>query len=144
LPAIRHHIDIGVNPRQVWRALTTPEGLTSWWVDEARVDARTGGRVVLTSQDDAGNTQEERGMFLEFTPTRKIEIAWDTQSKAPTKGTRVQFQIAKSGEDTRLVLTHSGGGPLDDPEQHDLMNRAWKQALQALRDILEKSPPVSG
>jgi len=140
LPAIRQHIDIGVNPRQVWRAITTPEGLTSWWVDEARVDGRTGGRVVLTSQDDDGNPMEERGMFLEFTPTRKIEIAWDAHGKAPTKGTRVQFQIAKSGEDTRLVLIHSGGGVLEDPAQNERMTKAWKAALQALRDTLEALP----
>ena len=52
MPAIRHHVHIASTPRKVWAALTTAEGLMNWWVDEARVDSRKGGRVVIEFEDD--------------------------------------------------------------------------------------------
>jgi uncharacterized protein YndB with AHSA1/START domain len=137
MPAIRQQINISAMPRAVWRALTTPEGITSWWVDEARVDAREGGRVVLISEGDDGEPLQEVGIFHELRPTRKIEIAWDKSSPAPTKGTRLEFQIARDGDDTRLSLVHSGGGVLDDEEARAGLEKAWRSALHALRDALE-------
>lgn len=137
MSSIRHQINIAAPSRAVWRALTTEEGLTSWWVDEARVVAETGGRIVLRSEGDDGEMVEEVGMFHELRPTRKIEIAWDARSPAPTKGTRVQFTVARDGDETRVSVTHSGGGVLDDEESRLALEKGWKQALRALRGSLE-------
>ena len=137
MPAIRQQINIATSPRAVWRALTTPEGLTAWWVDEARIDSRPGGRVVLTSEGDDGEPVEERGILHEMRPIRRVEIAWDSSSPAPTAGTRIQFQIAKDGDETRLSVVQSGGGVLDDEEVREVMVKGWRQALHALRDLLE-------
>jgi uncharacterized protein YndB with AHSA1/START domain len=137
MPAIRQQINIDASTRQVWRALTTAEGLESWWVDDARVDAREGGRIVLTSEDDEGEAVEEAGLFHEFRPMRRIEITWDNAGKAPTRGTRIQFNIARDGEETRLIVIHSGKGILDDEELRPALQKEWKQALLALRSSLE-------
>ncbi|TNE87452.1 MAG: SRPBCC domain-containing protein [Deltaproteobacteria bacterium] len=137
MSSIRHQINIAAPARTVWRALTTEEGLTSWWVDEARVVAEKGGRIVLRSEGDDGEMVEEVGMFHEIRPTRKIEIAWDTRSPAPTAGTRVQFTVARDGDETRVSVTHSGGGVLDDDEARAALEKSWKQALRALRGSLE-------
>jgi len=137
MPSIRHQVNIAAAPRAVWRALTTAEGLMSWWVDEARVEARPGGRVVLTSEGDDGEPLEERGIFHELRPTRRIEIAWDSNSPAPTRGSRVQFSIARDGDETRVSLVHSGGEFLDDEEVRSDFDRTWRQALLGLRSVLE-------
>ncbi len=137
MPAIRQQINIAATPRAVWKALTTSEGLMSWWVDEARVDAREGGRVVLVSEGDDGEPVEERGIFLTLRPTRRIEIAWDKNSPAETKGTRIQFNIGRDGTETRVAMFHSGSGPLEDDEQRESLEKAWKAALKALRGSLE-------
>lgn len=142
MTAIRQQINIDASPRAVWRALTTEAGVTSWWVDEARMDARAGGRVVLTSQDDEGNPLEERGIFHEIRPTRKIEIAWDSSSPAPTKGTRIEFHIARDGDETRVSVVHAGGGVLEDEAARGVLDKAWRQALHALRDALEAEAPA--
>ena len=134
---IRQQINIAASLRSVWDKLTTADGLTSWWVDEARVDGRKGGRVVLISEGDDGEPLEERGMFHEFRPTRRVEIAWDTAGKAPTKGTRVQFSIARAKDETRVAVVHSGGGVLDDEEERAQLEKGWRAALRALRDSLE-------
>lgn len=137
MASVRQQINVAASPRAVWRAFTTEEGLTSWWVDGARVDARAGGRIVLTSEGDDGQPLEERGMFHELRPTRKIEIAWDTNSPAPTKGTRIEVQIARDGEETRVSVIHSGASLQEDAEARDRLDAAWRQALQSLRDSLE-------
>ena len=54
---------LAATPRAIWNALTTAEGVESWWVDEARLDARPGGRIVLMSEGDDGEPLEERGLF---------------------------------------------------------------------------------
>ena len=137
MPSVRQQLNIAAPPRTVWAALTTAEGLTSWWVDEARVDAREGGRIVLTSEGDDGEPVEECGLVHTCRPTRKFEIAWDNSSPAPTKGTRVQFQVARDGDETRVSVIHSGGGILDDEDEWTLLDKAWKSALKALRSSLE-------
>ena len=137
MPAIRHQISIAATPKEVWRMLTTAEGLEGWLVDEARMDARAGGRVVWISEGDDGEPMEERGIFHEVRPTRSLEIAWDSTSPAPSKGTRVQFQLARHGGETRVALLHSGGGFLDDEEQRAGAESNWKAALKSLRSSLE-------
>ena len=139
MAAIRHQINVATNPRAVWRALTTEEGITSWWVDKARVDARSGGRIVLTSEGDDGTPVEERGMFHEVRPTRKIEIAWDANSPAATKGSRIEFQVARDGDETRVHVVHSGGALMEDEAFRKTMDDSWRQALQSLRQALEGS-----
>ena len=137
MAAIRHQINIAASTRSVWNALTTADGLASWWVDEARIDAREGGRVVLTSEGDDGEPVQEVGLVHAFRPTRKLEIAWDSTSPAPTKGTRVQFQVARDGDETRVSVVHSGSGVLEDEEERAELDKAWKAALRALRGALE-------
>ncbi len=137
MAAIRQQLNIAAPPRTVWNALTTPDGLASWWVDEARIDPREGGRIVLISEGDDGEPMEERGMVHTFRPTRKLEIAWDNVGQAPTKGTRVAFQVARDGKETRISVVHSGGGVLDEEEAREELDKGWRSALKALRSVLE-------
>ncbi|MCA9571451.1 MAG: SRPBCC domain-containing protein [Myxococcales bacterium] len=136
MPSVRQQINIAASPRAVWKQLTTAEGLSSWWADEARVDASQGGRLVLTSEDDEGNPLEERGTFIEARPTRKLEIKWDPGSPGPTAGSRVKFQLARDGEETRVSVVHSGAF-LDEEEVFARFDKEWKSALKALRSSLE-------
>ncbi|MED5369932.1 MAG: SRPBCC domain-containing protein [Myxococcota bacterium] len=137
MASIRRQISIAAGPRAVWNTLTTADGWMSWYADDARLDARKGGRVVLTIEDDEGEPVEEVGTFHTFRPTRRLEISWDRVSPAVTKGTQLSFTIARDGEETRVNLVHSGGGVLDDEDARAELDKTWRQALSALRDALE-------
>lgn len=137
MAAIRQQINIAVPLRTVWNTLITPEGWRLFWADDARLEPRAGGRIVLFSEGPDGTRIEERGIIHEMRPTRKVEIAWDTNSPAPTRGTRLNFTISKDGAETRLLLVHSGGGVLDDEVARNSLDRDWRDALQTLRDKLE-------
>jgi len=137
MAAIRQQINIAAPQRTVWEALTTADGWKSWWVDDARIELRAGGRIVLISEDDEGKPVEERGILHEMRPIRKLEIAWDANSPGPTRGTRLQFTISRDGDETRLALVHSGGGVLDDEAARDQLDKEWREGLRALRSTLE-------
>lgn len=137
MPSIRQQINIAAPTRVIWNLLTTAEGWTQWWAEEARLEPRSGGRIVLTIEGDDGEPVEERGVFHALRPTRKLEIAWDATSPAKTRGTRLQFTISRDGDEARLALIHSGGGILDDEEERASLEREWRSALRALRSHLE-------
>ena len=137
MSSIRQQINIAAGQRAVWRALTTAEGLMGWWADEARVDSRAGGRVVVVTEGDDGEPVEEVGTFHKLRPVRTIEIHWDSSSPAPTKGTRILFQVARDKDETRVVMTHSGGGILNDEEARSQLEVEWRRALKGLRSSLE-------
>jgi uncharacterized protein YndB with AHSA1/START domain len=139
MASIRQQINIDAGLREVWRALSTVDGWTSWYADDARVDPRQGGRITLSAIGDDGEPVDEVGIFLTFRPTRKLEIAWDSTSPAITKGTTISFQVARDGDETRLALVHSGGGVLEDEETRDALVNEWRQAFHALRDVLESA-----
>ncbi|NOY26291.1 MAG: SRPBCC domain-containing protein [Oligoflexia bacterium] len=136
MPAIRRQILVTSAPRKVWAALTTSEGLTSWLVDEARVDGRKGGRVVLVSEDEDGNPTEDRGIIHKWRPTSHLEITFDTVGMGPLKGTRLAFQVALDGGETRIAMVHSGT-LFDDPDQSARVEKDWRQAFGALQALLD-------
>jgi uncharacterized protein YndB with AHSA1/START domain len=139
MASIRQQINIDAGLREVWRALSTVDGWTSWYADDARVDPRKGGRITLSAIGDDGEPVDEVGIFLTFRPTRKLEVAWDSTSPAITKGTTISFQVARDGDETRLALVHSGGGVLEDEGARDALVKEWRQAFHALRDVLESA-----
>ena len=137
MASIRQQINIAVPSKRVWDALTSADGWKQWWAEDARLEARSGGRIVLTVEGDDGEPVEERGVFHELRPTRRLEIAWDATSPAKTKGTRLQFVVSRDGDETRVALVHSGGGILDDEEARAELDKEWRTALKALRSWLE-------
>jgi len=135
LATVRQQINIAASARVIWNALTTAEGLSSWWVDEARVDTRAGGRVVITTEDENGEPIEEIGMFQQLRPTRKIEIKWDSNSPGALRKTRLEFVLARDGDETRVAVIHSGVE--EDEDDNAALEKEWRQALLALRSSLE-------
>lgn len=137
MSAIRRHVYIATGARAVWRAITTAEGLEKWLAEEARIDARAGGRVVLTGTDlDAEH--EVVGLIHTWRPTSKLEISWDNIGAAETKGSSVLFQVARDGDETRVSIVHSGGSALDDEGRRAKLDNAWKVALETLQALLDE------
>jgi uncharacterized protein YndB with AHSA1/START domain len=136
MPSIRRHVNIATNPRSVWNALTTADGLTSWLVDEARVDARKGGRVVWTQEGDDGSPVQGHGTILKWRPTASLEITWDKGGGFPMAGCRIAFQVARDGSETRLALVLSGPA-CDDPEQREALDKEWGRDLKAIQSWLD-------
>jgi uncharacterized protein YndB with AHSA1/START domain len=135
MPTIRRQISIAAAPRAVWNALVTPDGLKQWLGDEARIDARAGGRVSLGVRHKEG-PQEEIGFFHVWRPTAKLEIGWDARSPGPFRGCFTQFSVARDRTETVVNVVHEGPS-LEDAETHARIDAFWKERLLALRTALE-------
>lgn len=133
--SIRQQISVEASSRAVWDLLTTVEGVTSWWVEDARLDARDGGRIVVgrTVEDVR---QEDRGSYHQVRPTRAIEIAWDVSGTGPLAGTRLEFQVGRGDGETKVHVVQTGAA-LDDDARRAEVEGAWKAALLKLRAQLE-------
>ena len=122
----------------MWRAIATSEGLEKWLADEARVDGRKGGRVILKGTDfDA--EQEAVGIVHTWRPTAKFEIALDSIGAFEARGGHIAFQVARDGDETRLSVVHSGGEALDDEERREKLDAVWKSSFATLQALLDDS-----
>ena len=89
-------------PREdVWRALTEPDRLASWFGGHVELEGRPGGRVVLS--DDDG---ERWGTVESFEPGRLLVLRlWERSARLT--GTRVAFSLDPTDGGTRLTVVES-------------------------------------
>jgi uncharacterized protein YndB with AHSA1/START domain len=98
------HVDqfIAAPPARVWRALTVPDGLASWWAP-GDIRAEVGHRFMLEMQG-WGQVPCE---VLEVDPERRLVMRF-------TDDWVITFVLEPEGSGSRLLLEHSGFD-LDDP-----------------------------
>jgi len=134
MSTIRRQIGIDASPRIIWQALTSVDGVKRWLADEARIDARQGGRVVLKLH---GKNEEEIGFLHVFRPTGRLEIMWDKQASGEWRGTRTLFQVARDGKESVVHIQHAGP-QFENEAERTRMDGFWKDLLVRLREELEK------
>lgn len=137
MASVRQQITIAAPMRTVWNAITTEKGLTAWWSRDARVDAREGGRIVLT-HDGEERDLEERGVFHRVRPTRHIDIKWDNVGSAPSKGSTLNIQLGRDGGEVKVHIVQSGGESLEDEEAREAIDADWQARLLRLRESIEE------
>lgn len=93
-------------PQRVWKALTDPADLRQWFLTEAEVEHRVGGKVdLVTSTSRVHGT----GRVLAWDPPQLYEYEWNV---APTsllpdgERTVVRWELAATAGGTMLSLTH--------------------------------------
>ncbi|MCB9680881.1 MAG: SRPBCC domain-containing protein [Alphaproteobacteria bacterium] len=136
MAAVRQQITVDAPARTVWNALTTEAGLVSWWAEEARVDPREGGRIVVVRTVDEARV-EDRGLFVSLRPTRHIEISWDSPGGSGWRGSRVEIQVGRAGDETKVHVVQSGGDVVGDAAAREALEAMWKAALLRLRAVIE-------
>lgn len=140
---VRH---IAARPAIVFGALTTVEGLTSWWgpddtpVLSAKADVRVGGRYrvrfrLTNASADAppGSEHECAGEFLEIEAPRRIVMSWQWLSGGVPgeleRTSRVEFHLRPINTGTELTLIHT---QLHDEASAQSHEWGWTGALEKL------------
>ena len=127
---ILHRVGIHASPRTVHDALTTLDGLSSWWTDDTRGGIEIGGVIKFTFGD--------RGFFdmkvLELEPAKRV--VWEV-ADGPKEwiGTKVIWDLSPEGEGTTIRFKHQGWR-----EQVDFMHHCstkWASFLFSLKAQLE-------
>jgi uncharacterized protein YndB with AHSA1/START domain len=114
---VERTVELAVPPERVWRSLVEPERLAGWLGATVELDARPGGRVVVTDGDDW-----RWGTVEHVEPGRRLVLRlWRRPGLAggDLDGTRIDFSLEDRGESTRLTVVEaqigSGAGPAEEP-----------------------------
>ncbi len=130
---------IAARPSIVYEALTTAEGLTSWWGPDdgpvllAAAEVRVGGRFRVRFRMLDGSEHECSGEFLEIEKGRRIVMSWqwDFGGDPGERGrvSRLELHLRPIDTGTELTLTHAA---LHDEETALSHGWGWAGSLDKL------------
>jgi uncharacterized protein YndB with AHSA1/START domain len=135
---IQRVVDIAHPPSKVWAALTTAEGLASWFGDEVTIDLRPGGSAQM--KFSSGHRADMRVERVEeptvFGYTWHIFGLPDDDPRR----TYVEFTLEPVGAGTRLTVVESGFAQLAGDAHrtaYDGNTQGWASELGELIDYLD-------
>src|SRR3954463_15291631 len=100
-PVVERNVDLDASPAEVWRALTEPDELTTWFGPDVELDLRPGGGGRFVDDDgrarpagvDAGH------------PGEGLVLRWWPEGDDPASGASVvTFVVSPTGSGTRLLV----------------------------------------
>jgi uncharacterized protein YndB with AHSA1/START domain len=135
---IERVVEIGHPPAKVWAALTTAEGLASWFGNEVTMDLRPGGSAQM--KFSSGHTADMRVERVEepavFGFTWHIFGLPDDDPRR----TYVEFTLEPVGAGTRLTVVETGFAQLAGDAYrtaYDGNTQGWASELGELVDYLD-------
>lgn len=134
---ITREIDIDAPPDVVWGIVTEAQHLAGWFSDEAEIDLRPGGLMLLTWH--GGGAYRARIERVE--PPRTFAFRWvlrDGEEPEPGGSTLVVMTLTPTESGTRLKVVESGfsdlSWPPDERAGYARQNAAgWVRELDELR-----------
>jgi uncharacterized protein YndB with AHSA1/START domain len=135
---ITRTIELAHPPAKVWAALTTADGLASWFGHKASIDLRPGGDAEMSW--DHGFSQSMRVERVEEPSV--FGFTWPIYGLPDDdpRRTYVEFTLEPVGSGTRLTVVESGFAQLPD-DAHDKAfggnSGGWKSELDELIAYLD-------
>lgn len=135
---IERTMELAHPPAKVWAALTTAEGLGTWFGNRATVDLRPGGAARLTWTD--GPTVDLRVERVEEPAV--FGFTWPVHGLPDDdpRRTYVEFTLTQVGDGTRLTVVESGFAQLPDDahaKAFDGNTQGWASELGELVTYLD-------
>jgi uncharacterized protein YndB with AHSA1/START domain len=135
---IERTLEIAHPPGKVWAALTTAEGLGTWFGNEATIDLRPGGSAQMKWTD--GPTADLRIERVEEPSV--FGFTWQISGlpEDDPRRTYVEFTLEPVGAGTRLTVVESGFAQLSDDvyrEAFDGNTKGWASELAELVEYLD-------
>jgi uncharacterized protein YndB with AHSA1/START domain len=134
---IERTVEIAHPPATVWAALTTAEGLSAWFGNNATIDLRPGGLARMGGGSHTANMRVERveePTVFGFT----WNMAWLPDDDP--RRTYVEFTLEPVGAGTRLTVVEAGFAQLPDEiyrKEYDAHTEGWASELGELVDYLD-------
>jgi uncharacterized protein YndB with AHSA1/START domain len=130
MPDILHKVGVKSSSlNDVYKALTTIEGLSAWWTTNTRGESKAGG--VLQFRFDAGGFDMK---VLELQPARRV--LWQVVT-GPDEwvGTKISFDLRQEGDWTIVLFKHEGWKQPVEFMHH--CSTKWGVFLLSLKSLLE-------
>lgn len=131
---INHRIGIKSPIENVYKALTSIEGLSGWWTKEATGDANQGGKIEFVFKSPEGELKGK--MVMEVTAHEfNKKIQWRClEGPAEWIGTDIRFELKQEGEMTIVLFSHLNWKEVVEMTYHCSMK--WAVFLLSLRDFV--------
>jgi uncharacterized protein YndB with AHSA1/START domain len=135
---IERTVELAHPPQKVWAAITTAEGLGTWFGHKASIDLRPGGAAELTWDDGAtANMRVER-----VEEPTVFAFTWHIYGlpEEDPRRTYVEFTLEPVDSGTRLTVVESGFAQLSDDAYRaafDGNTDGWRRELAELVEYLD-------
>ncbi|MGK4591029.1 SRPBCC domain-containing protein [Amycolatopsis sp. w19] len=135
---IERTVEIAHSPAKVWAALTTAEGLGTWFGNQASIDLRPGGDAEM--KWDEGHKAIMRVERVE--EPEIFGFTWNIYGLPDDdpRRTYVEFTLAPNGGGTRLTVVETGFSQLPD-DVHQVAfegnTKGWAAELGELIEYLD-------
>jgi uncharacterized protein YndB with AHSA1/START domain len=135
---IERTVELAHPPKAVWDAITTSEGLSSWFGDEATIDLRPGGSAWM--RWSSGSTADMRVERVEE-PT-VFGFTWHIYGLPvdDPRRTYVEFTLEPTAAGTRLTVVETGFAQLPGDEHETAYHgnaKGWASELGELVSYLD-------
>ncbi len=126
MPDIFHRVGIKVSPDKVFKAITTTDGLSHWWIATTKGNPQINGRI---------NFGFATMKVVELKPNKVIK--WKCV-KGPKEwvGTQVIFELKFKNNQTFVIFTHANWKEPVEFMHH--CSTKWAVFLLSLKDWLER------
>ena len=131
---ILHRVGIKSSLDEVYKALTTREGLAAWWTNNTQGESKVGG--VIQFRFSAGGV--EIGGFdmkvLELHPAKRV--LWQVvDGPAEWIGTKISFDLKQAGDYAIVLFKHEGWKEPVEFMHH--CSTKWAIYLMSLKSLVE-------
>src|SRR5579862_9375512 len=124
---------IAARPSIVFEALTTPEGIASWWGPEnlpvtvAEIDPRVGGAYRVRFRTSDGREHEASGECLEVIRPLRVVMSWrwalGGDPEESGRVSRIEIDLRPIETGTELTFTHADLNNVASKDSHE---RGWR------------------
>jgi uncharacterized protein YndB with AHSA1/START domain len=121
-------IEIRSTPKTLWRALTEPSGIESWFAPDVRVSPGNGGSIWVSW----GPGMEGESRITAWELERRFAYSMENGSEEPNV---TEFAIEAEADQCRLSVTQSG---LANEEQLNAVAAPWGLFLHLLKHSCER------
>lgn len=131
-------VELAHPPAKVWAALTTAEGLSSWFGQTAKIDLRPGGAAHMTW--DEGHQADMRIERVEEPSVFGYTWRINGLPEDDPRRTYVEFTLEPVGSGTRLTVAETGFAQLPDDEYRNAFEgntAGWASELGELAEYLD-------
>jgi uncharacterized protein YndB with AHSA1/START domain len=107
---IEQTLELPYPQERVWRAISTPEGLSSWFGNIVTLEAAVGSDITFVWHEHGTTT----GLVEVFEPINCFAYRWrangvsEDEAMIESNSTLVKFELTETAEGTRLELTETG------------------------------------
>lgn len=127
-----HRLHIKAEPEQIYRAITTAEGIRNWWTRDADLKSTVGGNGEFRFY---GGTMITRVRIDELEPVKRVR--WSViESFAPGwNGTTMEFDLTPGGEESIFRFAQRGFIVADD--RFAMSTTGWAMYFFSLQQYIE-------